>query len=289
MEKSLRVLYIAGAGHSGSTLISSLIGMHERFVSGSEICFLLYDLAKRKNHSCSCGEKLVACPIWGHVLREWEKLSPVTIDQYLSYQKKYERLRFLLNPFKRKEFESEEFKKFTSATKILYEVIQRHTKKDWIIDASKSPSRAYILQKMGFAEIKIIHLVRDGRGLAYSMLKRGQSWFRALLFWMAVNLMTDIFLNKKIIPYEIFCAAPSACMKKIGDYIDEDLSALSTIMEKDQLVRFEHIPNGNGVRAKKEIKVKFDQAWKTNFSGVKRLIATIITAPFLWRYGYLKK
>jgi hypothetical protein len=290
MDQTLtKILYIAGAGHSGSTLISSLFGMHERFFSGSEICFLLYDLAKRKDYYCSCAEKLIECPFWGDVLQKWETESPLSVDQYLLLQKRYERLRFLINPFKEKHFQSEDFQKFSKATKLLFEIIQHKSGRDWVVDASKSPARAYLLKKMGVADIKVIHLVRDGRGLSYSMLKRGKSWLRALIFWVVVNLMTDIFLKKIKMKYEDFCATPEKFMMEVGEYLNEDLTSLSDMINSGQPVNFGHTPNGNGVRAKKEITIKFDEAWKNKFSGMKRIFSTLLIFPLLWRYGYLKK
>jgi len=292
MSKTIDVLYLAGGGHSGSTLISSFLGMHSNFFSGSEVCYTLYDLSARRDDFCSCGTTINDCEFWGDVLEIWQKSSPISVEKYIELQKCYERFIFLFTPFKNKHFKSDDFQNFSQATALLFEIMSEKSKNSWIIDASKNPARAYILNKMEFINLRTIHLVRDGRSLVYSLFKKlshKKTLLHTVFFWVMVHMMSEMFLRKTTIKYEDFCCDPKRFLSKIEISTKEDMSELLALMKSDTSVIFDHTINGNRIRGKKDVKVKFNQDWEKNLPKIKKLISTIFMFPLLWRYGYLKK
>ena len=64
---STKVLYIAGSGRSGSTILDNILGELDGFVSAGEVRFL-WERGMRDDRTCACGEPFSSCPFWGDVL-----------------------------------------------------------------------------------------------------------------------------------------------------------------------------------------------------------------------------
>ncbi len=60
--RRLKVVYVAGYGRSGSTVVSLLLGSHPDFVSVGELGE--FDVDRRAGRLCSCGETAEHCPFW---------------------------------------------------------------------------------------------------------------------------------------------------------------------------------------------------------------------------------
>ena len=58
-----KILYIAGYGRSGSTLLDIVLGNHPENVGVGEVSFLLNDWANRSRR-CSCGVPYQECEFW---------------------------------------------------------------------------------------------------------------------------------------------------------------------------------------------------------------------------------
>jgi len=63
----VKVLYIAGLPHSGTTLLARILGEVEGFFAAGEV----YALSERIEHGdlCGCGAPLGECPFWSAALR----------------------------------------------------------------------------------------------------------------------------------------------------------------------------------------------------------------------------
>ena len=66
----MRIVYIAGYGRSGSTLLDVLLGQSPGVVGTGEVTFLFR--AAEHLVPCSCGEPLADCAVWGPVLADVE-------------------------------------------------------------------------------------------------------------------------------------------------------------------------------------------------------------------------
>ena len=69
-------IYIAGRGHSGSTLLTLLLARHPKVAAVGELSLLSLQIARDESTKwvgrCSCGERPLECPVWGPPLREIE-------------------------------------------------------------------------------------------------------------------------------------------------------------------------------------------------------------------------
>ena len=67
MQKKVKVLYIAGLGRSGSTILGNTLGQLEGFAHVGELLEIWTILASGRV-ACGCGVPVAACNIWGDVL-----------------------------------------------------------------------------------------------------------------------------------------------------------------------------------------------------------------------------
>ena len=65
-REKTKVLYIAGSGRSGSTILDNILGQIEGFFPVGEFVYVWNRLAN--DGICSCGSRFRACELWGPVL-----------------------------------------------------------------------------------------------------------------------------------------------------------------------------------------------------------------------------
>ena len=171
----MKVLFIAGLGRSGSTLLNVFLGKSPNVLALGEIVNSPEDLKKRlSTEACTCKENTEGCNFW-HGFSKY-------LDE--NYNTDY------------------------YETLITY-VEHMYPEKKIIIDASKninSMNRWLSLRKNNpNIQIYIIHLVRDVRGWVFSQYKRRKKglllnrlmWLcRNLYSWYRQNKNIDLFLNK---------------------------------------------------------------------------------------------
>ena len=68
----IRVAYVAGASHSGSTLLHFVLGAHSRCVGLGEVARTLgpgaNGLERTLRRRCSCGSDAEDCVFWGEAV-----------------------------------------------------------------------------------------------------------------------------------------------------------------------------------------------------------------------------
>jgi hypothetical protein len=257
-NKNITVLYIAGNGHSGSTLLDIIIGSSPDIFSAGELTFITRDSIFEEY--CSCGTLIKDCGIWSKVIEIWIRKSPVNLEDYKKLRLKFERNKTTARAFISKLNPSQDFKTYCEATLILFEAIQEVTGKSVIVDSSKSPQRIAVLNKI--VDLKVIHLCRNAKGVLNSAKKSSKKDIKigievdsaarrtskTLLEWLFVNIIT-----------ELFCIGVNSKKIKYKDYI-QNLKIIETIHPKitiQNIQKFstEHMMAGNILRLKEEVKV----------------------------------
>ena len=64
------------------------------------------------------------------------------------------------------------FQAYDQQVRALFQAIRAVSGKRVVEDTTKTPSRALVLSMISGVDVRILHLVRDGRGVAWSMEKR---------------------------------------------------------------------------------------------------------------------
>lgn len=304
MSKPVKVLYIMGAGRSGTTILDMLLGQLDGFVSTGEL-FKIYG----SNATCSCGEQIHAnCPHWHEilcnafgedyhtVLLEMTKASPV--------KKRFKYLDRIIQ-FNASNKMKDELKQYLSQLNKLYSHIGTTLDANVIVDSSKSPPYGYLLSLLPYVELYIIHLVRDPRGVIYSWQKGNydsskkrdlkNSFFYSIYLWARSNLVTQFIISKTAtkhlrIHYEDFTRNPEGYLKLIQDFVGETESSSPFIDSNTFHCLPIHTVDGNPVRFSNspEIIIKEDTRWKEGLSVFRRYTTYWATLPLRTYYNLSK-
>lgn len=278
-------MLLVGAGHSGSTLLDLIMDSHSKIVGVGELSH--YRRAYETNVSCSCKKIVKNCEFWKKV---FDKIDASKLP--LIYQKK---LDFLLNKNKYFYFDDYEkeisIKNYVSTTEKIYRKILQESGKSIIFDSSKSYYRAEaIIKSNSNLDITLIHLVRDGRGVAYSNIKLGRNGFSFMKKWMMTNLKIELIKlrNKNIknifILYEDFIKDPEKVLTNI-------LEQVGTTFEPSML-KFRdsehHQPGGNlNLRVETNSdKIRLDNKWINSMSILNKITFIIL---FRWLNIFYKR
>jgi hypothetical protein len=297
------IIYIAGYGRSGSTLLERILSSNDQLFGLGEVKFL-YDSLLKNDSYCSCGEKVSDCDYWSKIIQEAKLKDTDYLQEIEKLRKKNEYLHtFIFDFFKDKKEYSELLSK-------LYQNIINHAPSEtkYVIDSSKTARdsffRPFILSKK--FNVKVIHLVRDGRGCMWSNIKGSNRKMekgldpklkfpslRTAISWSLANLSPHIFQyrysnNYIRVKYEDFVEKPEESLNKIAKYLDIDLSEQINMLKKQKEIPLGHQLAGNRLRKKKKIILKKDDEWKRQLNLYNRLIFALFSWPFALKYRYFK-
>lgn len=299
----VKVLYIDGQGRSGSTLLHNVLGQAEGFFAGGEIREF-WRRVSTNDRPCGCGVLVSECAAWRGVLDEaFGGLQGVDAGEM-------ERLRgkarnrhspLLLLPWRQRLLKSR-LREYLVNLQKLYWGISVSTDKSVVIDSSKSLLYGYILGMLPAVDLHVVHIVRDPRGVAYSLQKRKekglpqfQSWspVKGSLIWNAVNLTREVFWRHSGYPYlrlryEDFILEPRESVERVLDLVGEQATLSPFIAGHDIEMRPTHNVGGNA-RSRFQtgaVSLRPDEGWRKGLSRADRAVVTVSTWPLLLRYGY---
>ena len=305
------VLFIGGFGRSGSTLLERVLGQVPGTVAVGELVHLI-ERGLIGNEDCGCGRPFRDCPFWTDVgVKAFGGWDLVDGPEWLRLKRRVDRNRFIplmvapILPSYRRALGQ-----YASRLGQLYSAIADVSGADVIIDSSKHASTAFLLRRVGGIRLRVLHLVRDSRGVAYSWTKtvarpeiRSQvtmmprfSPTSAAAHWCSYNvligLLRPVGTPVTFARYEDFVATPVAetvrIMSAAGHAVRPDEMTFLTDTRVDLLAN--HSVAGNPMRFRHgRIELTHDQAWRDKLARSRRWIVTIVTAPLLARYGYLRR
>ncbi len=180
-ESKLKIVYILAASHSGSTLLSLLLGLHPDICTVGEL--KLSSLDDKEHYLCSCGKRIKECLFWKEIT---QKMKEQGLDfdvtdartNYSEIESNYSRK--LLSPLHRGPIVEmiRDIGLFLSPAwrKHIINVQRRNvaligsildvTQKKIIVDSSKVGLRLKYLLRNDALDVKIVRLIRDGRAVA---------------------------------------------------------------------------------------------------------------------------
>ena len=303
------VVYIAGSGRSGSTLLERALGEIPGFVNVGELIDL-YRRTADHGERCGCGEPFPQCPFWSRVgdrafggWQEQKLTATRALQGRVARQRRVPRL--LAMPLAGARFRAD-VAAYGASYGGLYEAIAAEAGAACVVDASKWPVQALALARAGL-DVRVIHLVRDVRGVAYSLGKRDVSRPHAVAGadvmshlspaaaaarWVAVQSQAGL-LRRCGLPlarmrYEEFVRRPrqavEAALAGIG--LSVPSAHLAHIGDGRVMLGVSHGLSGNPSRFRDgEITLRADETWRAGMSRRDRLIVTAIGLPLMLRYG----
>jgi hypothetical protein len=303
------VVGIMGVGHSGSTILSIALGNHPNIEAVGELHKLpRFGWSLDESRRCACGMPIHLCTYWCEVYTRWtEKTGPEALSLYISLQNRYERsdvawLRVLVDS----RLQTARFCQYAQMTAALYEAIRDVSGKGVIVDSSKSPMRNFALLSTRAVDFRLIHLVRDGRGVVWSRKRPRKknvedgiphdfpaiSAPRTSQEWMLTNLKSEWVARQAgaekavRILYERFVEMPDVILQEIGGLVGEDLCPVSEILVGGNMMQIGHVVGGNHLRMSGQIALRKDAEWTRHLSSRDRRIFWLLAGSLARRYGY---
>jgi len=250
------VVYIAGHGHSGSTLLDLILGSHSKIESVGEVTEDgVASVLGRGGKPCTCGRRLSECEYWGAVVAQLRDGGIESADAVLS-----------------------------SPQTFISEVI-RQSGKAIYAESTKSADRLRRLLATPHLNVRVVHIVRDPRATAFSFAKKYGRIYRRARKWSEL----DDEINQAVEPqrrlvvrYEALVTCPEEEVRRVMAFIGEDF-------EPSQLAfldRIHHNISGNRMRYTGQSQIWPDTAYLRSINGPQWLTLTMLCLGSLRKYGY---
>jgi len=303
----VKVLYIAGGWRSGSTLIDNLLGQIEGFFSVGEI-YYIWDDNLIDDRLCGCGRPFRECEVWRGVMEEayggMDRVDAHEMVRLRSSGARTRHLPLLMLPRGRSLLKAR-LGNYLDNLEKLYQGIASSTGSRVVVDSSKLILYGYLLGMLPSIDLHVVHLVRDSRAFTHSWTRKKYqpdldrflpqySPVYSALLWDATNLAAEGFLKNPPerhmrLRYEDFVARPREALTRMLDLVGEDVRSLPFVDDHTVELGTNHTVSGNPGRFDTgTIKLRPDEEWQDKMPGSYRRIATMLTLPLLWRYGYLR-
>ena len=168
------IIYLGGMSRSGSTLAERLLGELPGACPAGEVVHMWRRGVLADEH-CGCGELFSGCSFWQKVgeagFGGWGK---VDVGRFEELQRRVDRTRFiplLAAPALMPAAFRRALDEYLSYYQRLYTAIGEITGCHTVVDSSKHASLAFCLARSQLS-VRIVHVVRDPRGVAHSWTKR---------------------------------------------------------------------------------------------------------------------
>ncbi|MCK5172133.1 MAG: sulfotransferase [Planctomycetes bacterium] len=286
-----KLVYIAGVGHSGSTLLDIVTGTIPGVFSAGEMTYLPSRMSYRK-FPCSCLSALSECRVWSKVVAD--------VSKEVGFDVRQDPLRYRMALLQRQRWKTDLLQDicFTLQRAVFGYAMQRRPLgfiegvwrralnerigNNWrifdaicetcdvryVVDSSKHIYRAKLLHSRRPADVYVLLLIRDLRGLAWSSIKRRRDPIRTVRKLVRqYNRILSTVRNMEgasftPVKYERLCSDPIGERRRIAGFLglDDPGSAIEIDPTKH------HLTGGNPMRMKGRMDIRLDESWKENLT-----------------------
>jgi hypothetical protein len=308
----MKVLFIGGLGRSGSTLVESMLNELPQTLAVGETIHL-WERGVRNQERCACGQPFAQCPHWQAVGQEafggWDQ---VDLEEIIGLRWSIDRTRRLPliaashlrgRPSDAEQRYLDHLRRVLLAAATVAAGPGGHGRPEVLLESSKHLSTAALLALDPELDVRVLHLVRDPRGVAYSWTKEVERPEtdgeimpiyrpgRTALRWVTDNLGFEVLARRVptlTLSYEGFLADPVGSIRAIGALVGLRADELDLGFIHGNRVTVStplHSVAGNPMRfGSRELTLRLDDAWRTELAASDRRVVTAITAPLLGRY-----
>ena len=302
----VKVLFVAGTGRSGTTILSSILAQLPGGLGIGELRYV-WERGFGLDHRCGCGELFGQCPLWTEVVAQaypGGPPDPVAVSADL-----LDRLRMLRVPsmlvrqaMGRRVVPSTPHDAEIGA---LYAALDELHHPSVIIDSSKLPPYGKLVEQLPGVDFYVVHIVRDPRANAFSwrrtkathdrnddaVMERLELW-RSAVMWLVWNYVVGYWWSRRgsrylRIRYEDFVDHPRRTVEEIAAMVGVSTEALPFVDDRSVQIEPTHSVAGNPNRHDRGLVVlRRDDEWVSAMSGWQRAFVTAMTLPGLRHFGY---
>jgi hypothetical protein len=306
------VVYIAGSGRSGSTLLERMLGALPGYVNVGELIDTFRRVVKF-DELCGCGAAFSACDFWVRVGQRafggWDLDFVEGVSRLQREVARQRHLPLLVAPRRGSERFQEKLERYGDVYSQLYAAILAESGASVVVDASKGTGQALAVSHGAGVDLRLVHLVRDARGVAFSWAKAGVNRPQGVTAgttmarhqpqltaarWIRVQAeitATRRFLTAStMVRYEDLVSDPSAEILRMmaALQLPVDTAALQHVDGRAVDLPLSHGLSGNPSRFKAgRQELRLDEQWRRDMARWDRLSTTTIAAGSLTRYRYL--
>ena len=295
-------IYIAGYGHSGSTLLDLYLGTHRQAITLGEFQSLPEQIMSNK--TCSCNKPYLECEFWQEVLGQAACQRGITVEELLERLEKFHLsldTRFYI-PAKLRA----DLRDYHLILAALSSAAVAVSDCDVIVDSSKTTwsNRGRIQRIRGSrqSKVSVIHLLRDPRAAIWSCLKADArkrdtvpTVIRCARYALSWNLSNIIALingllarRYKIVFYSLLTKSPSLISEAIH-WDPPEFSTSDTVL----LTKAVHNAGGNRMRRtvieSKKIVFRYSSSWCGEMPIHYKFLATVLSYPFFLFFIFVSR
>jgi hypothetical protein len=302
----LKVLSIVGPGRSGTTILASILGEADGFVTVGELRWL-WRRGLLEHRPCGCGLPPDECPMWSKVVaaalagRTETPADLAAAEVELgSRRRRWQAIRSAGGTGN--EWPALGLTRDVAAR--LLPAIADATGARVIVDSSKRAQDAAVLAGLDGIDHYVLHMVRDPGAVVFSWARKdrtirtaGESrpmgtrgLLSAVARWSENGLGAEV-LRRHIPPqrwlflrYEDFAAEPKVAVARILDFLGEEVPPPFTDEHTVVLGR-NHTVAGNPNRFRVgPVTIRVDDEWRRRMPRRRQLAVRALTWPLLLRY-----
>ena len=299
----LDVVFVAGAGRSGTTLLDLMLGQVPGFFSCGELAYV-WDRSFREDQLCGCGERFHACPFWTEVAdRAFGGFDRLDLDAIGHLTARVHRNRWLAGRVLAAQ-DGRALLAYSPYVSRLLRAIRAVSGCEVLVDSTKEPFQGAVLRSTG-ARVHIVHLVRDARAVAWSWQRRKVRteihWKReemevypprrAALHWdkrlLQVEALRLLGAPMQTLRYEDLVSDPAASLRLVLERLGRPRADLPFVDGHQVTLGVNHTVSGNPMRfSRGAITVAGDTEWQEKMDPGHRALVTVLGLPWLVRHRY---
>ena len=254
------VLFLLGAGHSGSTLLNFLLNGHSQAIGLCEI----HTIQRYLRLPPDDPRNPLSHPFWREVASCWERETN-TLFADLD----------LRSPSRKEAsaWSDSERAGYVARNRRLFACAARVSGARVLVDSSHHRWRLWLLRSSGELDLKVVHLLRDGRALVNSYTRKYGRFSIGFRRWFVPTLM-GLWLRRRlseheclVVRYEDLASDPEPTLRRICRFVGLEYEpAMLRYWE------FEDVAiGGNRMRQRKQ-PVRLDDRWRRELSPLHRLM-----------------
>ncbi|CAG7606978.1 hypothetical protein LEUCIP111803_00977 [Leucobacter soli] len=301
------VLFIGGWGRSGSTLLECLLSELDGVTVLGEVVHL-WERGLREGERCACGSPFPECPFWSEVgdvaFGGWANVDP---DRLAVLKQAVDRQRRVIHTARRRlpRGIAPLVHEYASYYRRVYDAARRVTGARVLVDSSKEIPTALAVGHDPQVDLRVAHIVRDSRGVAFSWAKTVErpespegdlmtrySPAKSTAYWISGNLLPEGLRYRRIptsrLRYEDLVARPQATVAGLWRELGlPGVADLPMTGPNEVHLHGTHSVAGNPMRFRRGRTVlRADVQWQTSLTRRDRRLVTAMSLPMLWRFGY---